>query len=328
MMNTHSYMTSLLEPYQPQLPISELVVEVNRLYHAFEAHDYDRNHPEVHKQLPPLWQEMIENALEQYESPVWRILNFGCGTGFEAEQLVRNLPQGTIAQLTCYDPSAEMLERCRVRIAPLFPKAFFYSDLKALQASSEPYNLLATNSLLHHLPAPITTINSLLPLLAPEAIWLSGHEPSSRFYKNVECMRMYDAFLQERKWRKFLSPENYLRRLKQSFGLESNPGKQAAKEAFRTGLFQKRPSAFAIGMLVDFHVAHSLEEAAWGRGLDFESMQRDFAGLWNLIWVKTYSFMGPFYEGNLPDKWVRSCREVACKFPKDGANFSTVWRRA
>jgi SAM-dependent methyltransferase len=325
---TANYMARLLEPYQPQLPVNELVLEVNRLYHACEARDYDTRHPEVHEQLPPIWQQLIETARANSKTKVWRILDFGCGTGFEAEQLLKNLPQGTIAQLTCYDPSLEMLELCREKISPLFPKACFYSDFQAIPASIEPYSLVATNSLLHHLPDFVATINSLLPLLAPDSIWLSGHEPSNRFYRNAECLKMYNAFLQERKWRKFLSLEKYLERLSTVLGLASDPANQTAIEAVRQGLFKKKPSGLLIERLVDLHVAHSLEEANEGRGLDFEKMQIEFAGPWNLIWVKTYSYMGSYYEANVPNKWGRLNREIADKFPNDGANFCTVWKRA
>jgi SAM-dependent methyltransferase len=107
------FLQDTLKPYQPQLEIAQLVVEVNKLFHKFDAKDYDRQHPEIHQQLPPIWQEMICLAIDVAETSVWRILDFGCGTGFEAEQLIRNMPEGSIAELTCYDPSPEMLACCQ-----------------------------------------------------------------------------------------------------------------------------------------------------------------------------------------------------------------------
>lgn len=325
-MGNTNLMTGILAPFQPQLPLEELVLEVNQLYHAVEARDYDQRHPEVREQLPPLWQEMIDQAHLNRQPEQWRILDFGCGTGFEAEQLIRNLPQGSIGQLICYDASPEMLAQCRANIAPLCPTARFTSNLRAIP-TEQPFNLLVTNSLLHHLPDPLATIHGLSSLLDQEAFWLAGHEPSSRFYRNQECQKLYNLFLQERQWRKFLSPERYLQRLRQAFGLESNPANRAAKEAFRKGLFKQKPSALAIGRLVDFHVAHSLEEATSGRGFDIELMQTDFAADWQLVWLKTYSFMGAFYEGSLPKHWQQSCYNLGQRFPKDGANFCTIWRR-
>src|SRR5215204_589604 len=167
------FMSDMLKPYQPQLPIEELVVEVNKLYHSYEAENYDEAHSEIRLQLPPIWQEMIAQLLERTKDVKWNILDFGCGTGFEAEQLIRNLPQGSIAKLTCYDPSPEMLERCTKKISALFPSATFTSEFKTYPVREGQFNLIATNSLLHHLPDPFESINMLLPLLTFDAFWLA-----------------------------------------------------------------------------------------------------------------------------------------------------------
>lgn len=333
MSNTNTdFLQDILKPYQPQLAINELIVEVNKLFHEFEAKDYDERHPEIHQQLPPIWEEIIGKVRNIAEESVWHILDFGCGTGFESEQIVRNIPQEKIAKLICYDPSPEMLAYCRKRIAPIFPMAIFTSDLNSISSDESHYNLLVTNSLLHHLPDPLNTINRLLPMLSPDAIWIAGHEPSSRFYKNAECLKIYNDFQQESKWRKFLSLKTYLSKLKKLVGLttnpvQTNPLKDTAEEAFHRGLFKKQPPILIIDRIVDFHVAHSFEEADSGRGFDFEIMQQYLIDQWQIIWVKTYSFMGSYYEGELSPKWSRLCSKISQKFPKDGANFSTVWKR-
>jgi SAM-dependent methyltransferase len=319
------FLQDILKPYEPQLPISELILAVNKLFHEFEAKDYDTIHPEIHQQLPPIWQDTINQAMDVAAGSVWRILDFGCGTGFEAEQLIKNLPPGSIAELTCYDPSPEMLAYCRTKISPLLPQATFCDDLNSVSGNS--YNLLVTNSLLHHLPDPISTINNLRSLLTPDAIWLAGHEPSSRFYKNLTCLKLCNDFEQEDKWRRFLSIPRYIAAIQQVIGLKTNPLSQAATAAFEQGLFKYKPSKLVIDRIVDFHVAHSSEEAASGRGLDFDLMEQDLIDQWKLVWVKTYSFMGSHYQEKLPEKWFRLSEEVSRAFPKDGANFCTVWQR-
>lgn len=321
-------MIELLEPYKPQMPIEQLVVEVNKLYHAFEAKDYDNRHPEVCKQLPALWGEMVYSALALKQQPNWRILDFGCGTGFASAQLIQHLVPDSITHLTCYDSSPEMLEQCAIKIRPLFPQAVFCSDIQSLLASERQYNLLATNSVLHHLPDPAATLTDLLPILSANAIWLAGHEPSSRFYKNSVCQREYTRFLKQPRWRRFSSPKLYLYLLKQRLGLVSNPAMQTAKEAVRCGLFLRKPPTRLIGLLVDFHVAHSVKEAQAGRGFDFELLQDVLAPAWQLAWVKTYSFMGSYYEGYISRKWSSVSWELASLFPNDGANFCSVWQRA
>lgn len=124
----------------------------------------------------------------------WRILDFGCGTGFASEQILRHLPAEQIASLVCYDLSSEMIDRCREKIAPRLPTAQFTSDAASLE-SGEPFDLLLTNSLLHHLPDPQATLRQLTDRLALDALWLAGHEPSSRFYKNPDCLKLFRRYL-------------------------------------------------------------------------------------------------------------------------------------
>jgi SAM-dependent methyltransferase len=319
------FIETLLAPYRPRLPLPHLVVEVNRIYHAFEARDYDSRHPEVHRQLPALWHEMVGVALAHLGDVPWRVLNIGCGTGFEAGHLLRNLPPGRLEHLTCYDPSPEMLARCRATIGPRCPQAVFTSEARDLRRHT--YNVLATNSLLHHLPAPVALSYSLLPLLDRGAVWLAGHEPSQRFHLNPACVAAHTTFLRERRWRKFLSPTRYVVRMRQALGLASDPPRQTAREAWRRGLFERPPTASAIGLLVDFHVAHSGSEAAAGRGFDLHHLQQQMQRAWQRVWHTTYGFMGPWYEGDLPPRWQRTSRDLARRYPDDGANFCTVWRR-
>jgi hypothetical protein len=72
---------TILEPFGPELPIPELVIELNRIYHAIEAPTYDATHPEIHQQLPPVWRALLEEVTQLVKEPL-RILDFGSGTGF------------------------------------------------------------------------------------------------------------------------------------------------------------------------------------------------------------------------------------------------------
>lgn len=322
------WMMRVLAPYGPRKPLEVLVEEVNRIYHSFEAHDYDRAHPEITRQLPPIWREMVGVAVGRTPRAGWRILDFGCGTGFEAEQLIRNLPSGSIETLVCYDPSPEMLERCRRRIGTLFPGAIFTTELGNVSVEQgQPLNLLATNSLLHHLHDPLGTIEGLVPALDPDALWLAGHEPSSRYYMNQECLRVYEEFSRRHSVVKYLSPAKYAERLAAALGRGRDPAGRTASAAQAQGLFERVPSRPAIVRLVDFHVAHSPDEAGRGRGLDVEQMKRELAGKWDLLWVRSYAFMGPHYEGGLSPRWVRKAEDLSKRHPLDGANFSSVWVR-
>jgi hypothetical protein len=103
--------------------------------------------------------------------------------------------------------------------------------------------------------------------------------------------------------------------------------KRTARAALERGLFGRLPSPTMIDRLVDFHVAHSADEAKLGRGFDYAQMQRDFAPAWQPRWFRSYSFMGTQYEATLPVAWQQTCRDLAEKYPQDGANFCAVWQR-
>jgi hypothetical protein len=72
-----------LKLYQPLVPLPTLVEETNRIYHSFDAGNYDADHLEIRQLWPGLWIEMMQHLPVR---GIWRVLDFGCGTGFEAAQ--------------------------------------------------------------------------------------------------------------------------------------------------------------------------------------------------------------------------------------------------
>lgn len=254
----------------------------------------------------------------------WRILDYGCGTGFEALQLLNWLPAERIERLTCYDPSPEMLNRCARRVTPHCKRVEFTSDAAALHSRS--YNLVISNSLLHHLPDPLALMNSLTLFCEPGTLWLAGHEPSRRFYANPVCMAAFRTFSRQQRRRELLAPQRYLQRLGMQLGVVADPPLQTARAAVGQGLFRHRPSRTAIARLVDFHVAHSAQEAAAGRGFDIYEWRRALHPHWENTWYYSYGFVGPYYEQQLSRYWQQRSRKLAERFPDDGANFAAVWR--
>jgi len=310
---------SWLAKFEPQMSLTLLVEEINNIYHSFDARIYDREHPEIHEALPSIWAEMISILPLRTD---WRVLDFGCGTGFESVQLLRALGD-RVQKLVCYDPSEEMLGQCRSRLRGV-PSAIFGSTFGEIEDQG-PFDLLLTNSLLHHLPDIYQTIDSLLPILTSDSAWLAGHEPSARFYRNGECVRFLDQFARYYRWSRFLRPKSYISKLHHTF--RPHPLRATAEAAFRKGLFKQKPPSLVIDRIVDFHVPHSAEEVADGRGLDFEQMRMDLTKDWQLSWVRTYSFLGPFKPSNAPKRWLRRSYKLAEQYPNDGANFCTVWFR-
>ena len=320
------YVSRLVAPYEPTVALEELVEQLNRLYHSVEASHYDDRHAEILDELPPVWREMLRQAAGM-EPGAWSILDFGCGTGFEADQLVESLPADRIENLTCYDLSPEMLGRCRAKIAPRCGRAVFTNRLDDLRRGTRRFNVLMTNALLHHVVRPWEMIESLFPLLEPNAIWLQGHEPSRRFLANPECLAAFDAYLCEHRWRRFLSPKKYLARLARLLRGDRDPAAAAARRSFDAGLFRRMPPANVVGWLVDYHVAHNAEQARVGKGFNVEELQVDLRPQWQLQWTTSYAHMGPAPKHLLPPHWLRRAGTLQRKYPQDGASFSCIWRR-
>jgi SAM-dependent methyltransferase len=313
-------MLERLRPFGPGLPLDQLVVAVNRVFHSFDAPEYDAHHPEIHQQLQPLWAEMMQQIGRVDRT--WSILDYGTGTGFAISQALRTLSPHAVRGVTCYDPSLDMIARCREQVAPLAPDARFITDLGQCP---DGIDLLLTNSVIHHLPDWSAALAQLEPRLAPGAWWAAGHEPSSRFYKNPECLAHLAAYRRHNRWSRFLRPENYLRRLTR-LG-RPHPLRQTARQCVADGLFTRQPDIETIDRLVDFGVAHSREEAEAGRGLDLRAMEQTLRGRWKRMWHRSYSFMGDLFEGSLPGPWLRRCDELRQRFPDDGANICVVWQR-
>jgi len=310
-----------IEAYEPTVSVAVLVAELNQLYHRHEASGYERTHPEIFCQLPKLWREMIQIGKRLCPDKKVNVLDFGCGTGFAARQWLANLGEKEVGHLVCYDPCPEMLDQCRTTLRS-FSRAIYVTERSAIGQLGITFDLLLTNSVLHHITNPVSEIRSLAGILGVNAIWLCGHEPSVRFLQNPKCLALFDAYCHQRQWRRYLSPYSYWQRLASVRG----PSRRAARLAFQQGLFRHLPPSQLIAQLVDYHVL-SRQCCDRERGLDIAVLEAAFKGEWVLEWLRTYSYMGPYYEPNLPRYWRRRARQLAVQFPLDGANTCSVWQR-
>src|ERR1041385_5661189 len=90
---------SWLAPYRPTVPLPNLVEELNLIYHAFDSDRYEADTDEIRQLWPPLWSQMLQQLPERRN---WRVLDFGSGTGFEAEQTLKVLGD-RVSVLMAYD---------------------------------------------------------------------------------------------------------------------------------------------------------------------------------------------------------------------------------
>lgn len=308
----------LLSPFEPTTTSENLIEILNCIFHEYEAKYYDSKHPEIFQRLNGIWQEML--IISATDTKL-NILDFGCGTGFAAEQYLKS-KTNPHSRITCFDPSAAMLNKCESRLRSQFPTADiqFTNDLNAIKQIA-PFDLILTNAVMHHLWSINDTIALFTEWLPTGGRWIAGHEPSNRFYLNDDCHEELMRYKIEYRWRRFLSVRNIV------FGIGFNPAIATARQAYKMRYFRKRPTARAIGLTVDCGVAHSRDEALSGRGFNFNDICERWGDVLELRWVKSYNFMGPHPEVTLPKKWKEKCESLAEKHPHDGANASAVWIR-
>src|SRR3954470_11659657 len=73
-------------------------------------------YPELMRRLIPFYdlqQDLMISLIATSQNPPRRILDLGCGTGELASRLAAAFPQ---AQLTLFDLTPDMIERCQVRL--------------------------------------------------------------------------------------------------------------------------------------------------------------------------------------------------------------------
>jgi SAM-dependent methyltransferase len=315
--------------YRPSASLPELVRALNLLYHGIEADHYDQIHDEIWEQELPIFRELVGLAGRGQKGSQISVLDFGCGTGFGSSQVVQVLGLPRINELVCADPSEAMLARCRQRLSSFCPGTRYIADAEGFSGKEEwvgRFDLMVTNSVLHHIYDWQDLLRRLIRFLKPEGYYLMGHEPSSRFYGNPECQGHYAAFLHERRWRRFLGLGNWKRFVRRQLHLEVDLLRETASAAAKAGLTGSRLPEGIVGELVDYHVPHPGGTRS-AKGLDFGEIASDPSWGLTLAAVRTYAYIGGLSERSLPAKWRRIAERLAKQYPLDGASFCALWKK-
>ena len=327
-----NHLNEIIKAYKPLKDIDTIVIETNKIFHKYDAQNYDNEHPEIFEGLPPIYTAMCD-LLPKDEA--LRVLNFGCGTGFEAGQLFNNV--SNIEHMYCYDLSNEMLEKCKQKLNKWGKRITFCNNIKDIP-NDALCNVLVTNSLLHHLPYPMQTIAELQKLLSANAFYIMGHEDSARYYNNKILTEYHneknnnvtslkrEGFL-AKNIRRILTPGLWAYYIKTIFTREKNHGEispyhPTALAVVEAGLFEIVPPIDVIIRLVDCHVPMGVE----GIGFDFKALGMEAD--WELIFSKTYNFLNdrtPF--GKLSESDKKQYKLLEEQYPDDGLNFCCVWKR-
>ena len=308
------------------VPPAEFCAIVSSYFHAVEARYYDSFHGEIFASATEArWHEALD-AAGRYLGSGLRVLDIGCGTGFEAGVVIDHLGPGRIEAIVCADPSRDMLAACERKLAAFgVEKAFLCADVSGVPRGGGGFNLIVTNSVVHHvfeLPEFFARIDELA---APGALYVTGHEPAAAYYTNDAMLWWNRLFNRSRRVRLNLSGRRLARRLAAAAaGLR--PRQPGITEIVNEQLLRHRHAskplpANAIRKLVDIHVPLSSGDYPWGEpGFSPESVVRDHLPGWTAAFSRTYHHIkAP--STSLSALWRAIGRRLERRYPACGSDI-------
>lgn len=322
-MNSEPQIQAYLESLGVQGSASQFIGRVSNLYHEAESAYYDQIHPELLDAVA-IWQTCLATIAPELPERL-TVLDVGAGTGF-ASAVVAAALAPRVARIVCLDPSAAMLAKARTRLRNLQPEPrFVVGDIGCLSDREPRFDLIVTNSVLHHLPDIQAFLAQLARLLRPKGFYVAGHEPSREFFQRPAILRWTAAYRKWRRLRRLVTPSRHWNRIA---GREVAADPEAATSAalVEQGLLSQPLPPGVIRQLIDIHVP-----GAPGSGLGLGLPGLDPAdilsggGFHERVSI-SYSHikdstaqMGPLWRQ--VDRWL------ARRYPRGGSNFLIAAQR-
>jgi SAM-dependent methyltransferase len=179
-------------------------IERSRRAYRRRHRRYEQRHGEI---FNPVEQERLRGALTRAAAAIRsggrRALDFGCGTGNLTEHLVA-LGFETVAA----DVSPEFLRTVGARFAgrPVQTLALNGRDLAGVPDAA--FDLVATYSVLHHVPDYLAVVRELQRVLRPGGVLVIDHEASAGLWADGDALAAFGAAAvrDERPRLRFLRP--------------------------------------------------------------------------------------------------------------------------
>jgi ubiquinone/menaquinone biosynthesis C-methylase UbiE len=193
---------------------SHYQIELNRKIHDQIAETYDSQHLEIFNDRE---QARLAEALSKLRNAILSTngsvcaLDLGCGTG----NLCRHLLSLGF-NVTATDVTPKFLELVAQRFAgePIKTSQLNGNDLRQFEDAS--FDLVATYSVLHHIPDYLAAVAEMGRVCAVGGIVFIDHEADETIYSNIEYAH-YQRKVIRQDWRKYLKPRNYYGKIRRLF---------------------------------------------------------------------------------------------------------------
>lgn len=150
-----------------------------------------------------------QNGVRSGGSPLLA-LDFGCGSG----NLTRHLLELGM-KVTAADVSRGFLELTAHRYPEVTTHLLEGGSTAQLQDGS--FDLIATYSVLHHIPDYLAACSELARICRPGGVVLIDHEPSEGYWRSDATYAEFLHAALKFDWHKYMKPANYWHRLRRIF---------------------------------------------------------------------------------------------------------------
>jgi 2-polyprenyl-3-methyl-5-hydroxy-6-metoxy-1,4-benzoquinol methylase len=312
----------------------EFISQVSNAYHAVTADSYEEIICDLfrasgsHENFRAVLQAAKARLPEQI-----RVLNIGCGTGYDLEVLQEVFARPQIQEIVCSDISPDMLKQAKLKSKD-YPCRFMLGYSFDM-LSAGPFDLVITHSLVHHIPSLSGFFQDIQNLVTTGGMYVMGHEPNRHYWLNAECKavreQMTSSLRQKRSLATLLSPTRYWNKLQRMLGLLPNSGiySQTNDILLKAKHIQSPLTEREIQRLVDIHVPVDTAGTfnIGYEGFDCQELHRDYLTEFQQIAFHTSGYLGHYNPARHGDHWQRENQRLAQKYPNDGSVFSTAWQK-
>jgi 2-polyprenyl-3-methyl-5-hydroxy-6-metoxy-1,4-benzoquinol methylase len=313
------------------IPVKEFIDNTSNIFHRYEARKYDATQSALLDSVE-YWEEAFSFLNDRFEKDdSLTVLDFGCGTGFATKLLLKSSLKEKCKTIYCYDLSPDMIETFRGSLADSHAgtELIFITDADEFGrlVRQVEFDIVLTNSILHHIPVPEEIVSFLIRALNTNGYYISGHEPNRSFYFNRATTGITAIFR--------IFKKVYYR--VSAFHLKRTPGAKKAvntieetnSDLIRNGMINKPIPGELMVKLIDIHVpVGNSTDQCWGE-IGFDKTLYENASGKNSIELVRY-FTYSHIKDPLCNRfflWRKLKQLLAVKYPHDGGDFLAIIKK-
>ena len=158
---------------------TELVKEINKIFHDIESRNYDERHPEIIFGEKEWWNQLSNRYIKNETKKPRILLDIATGNGFVPNIALKHLnnKDKTIG----YDISLDMLKQAKIKINNHNFNAI-QGDAEKLPFKNKSIDIVTINTAIHHFPNLQISLKEIDRVIKSRGILIIGREPNKKFF--------------------------------------------------------------------------------------------------------------------------------------------------